>query len=65
MNKVILKRAARALGAVLVGFAAAWLVGPDGLSLIPDQYEALVIAIVVPGLLALEKYLRDGGDASA
>jgi hypothetical protein len=63
MNKVILLRAARALAAVIVGFAAAWVVGDDALSLVPDQFDNLVVIIVAPALLALEKYLRDGGDA--
>lgn len=65
MNSVILKRAARSLAAVVIGFAASWLIGPDALSLIPDQYDYLVVAIVAPALLALEKYIRDGGDANA
>ena len=65
MNKVIFLRFARALGAVLVGFLATWVVGDDALSLVPDNFEPLFLAVVVPLLLAAEKYLRDGGDANA
>lgn len=65
MNKVILLRAARSLGAVLVGSAAAWVVGPEALALIPAGYQFLVVGALAPALLALEKYIRDGGDASA
>jgi hypothetical protein len=65
MNKVILYRALRALGAVLLSFAASWVVGDDALSIVPDAYDALVIALVAPALLALEKFVRDGGDAES
>lgn len=65
MNKVIALRFLRALGAMVLGFLATWLVGPDALSLVPDTYQPLIIIIVAPALLALEKFLRDGGDAAA
>ena len=65
MNGVILKRFLRGLGAVLLGFFAAWLVGPDALSLLGEQGQVLVTTVVAPALLALEKLLRDGGDAEA
>ena len=65
MNKVILLRFVRALAAVVVGFLATWVVGPDALALVPDSYEAVFLAVVVPLLLAVEKYLRDGGDAAS
>lgn len=64
-RKVILKRALRGLGAVVLGFAAAWVVSDDALALVPDAYDMLVVAIVAPTLLALEKWIRDGGDAGA
>lgn len=65
MNSIILKRFARGLGAVVLSFLAVWVVGDDALGLVPDQYDPLVVAIVAPALLALEKFLRDGGDAAA
>lgn len=65
MNKVILLRFVRALVAVVLGFLAAWVVSDDALSIIPDQFDALVVAIVAPALLAIEKLVRDGGDANA
>lgn len=64
-TKTILLRAVRGLGAVLLSFLAAWLVSPDALALIPASYEALVVAVVAPALLALEKLLRDGGDPNS
>ena len=65
LNGVVLKRFLRGLGAVVLAFLAAWVVSDDALGLVPDQYDALVIAIVAPSLLALEKWLRDGGDATS
>lgn len=63
MNSIILKRFLRGLGAVLLGFLAAFVVSDDALGLIPDQYDMLVVVVIAPALLALEKFLRDGGDA--
>jgi hypothetical protein len=65
MNKVILLRAVRGLAAVALGFLAAFIVSPDVLNLIPDAYDNLVVLIVAPALLAIDKLLRDGGDANA
>lgn len=64
-KKVILLRGLRSLGAVVLGFLAAWVVGPDALELVPDAYDNYVVVIVAPVLLALEKLIRDGGDAQA
>lgn len=63
MNSIILKRFLRGLGAVVLGFLAAFLVSDDVLGLVPDEYDSLVLLVVAPALLALEKFLRDGGDA--
>ncbi len=63
MNKVIVMRFLRGLGAVLLAFLAAWLVGPDAADLIPENMQILLVTVVAPALLALEKLLRDGGDA--
>ncbi len=65
MNKVIVMRFLRGLGAVLLAFLAAWLVGPDAADLIPEDLQVLLVTVVAPALLALEKLLRDGGDAEA
>jgi hypothetical protein len=62
-RRVILLRFARSAAAVAVSAVAAWIVGPEGLELIPDQFDELVVLIGAPALLALEKQLRDGGDA--
>lgn len=65
MNAIILKRFLRGLGAVVLGFLAAFVVSEDVLGLVPDEYDALVVAVVAPVFLALEKFLRDGGDAGS
>jgi hypothetical protein len=65
MNKVILLRFARGLGAVLLAGLAAYIVSDDVLSVVPDQYDFVVVSIVAPALLALDKLIRDGGDANA
>lgn len=64
-RRVILLRFARSIGAVIVAASAAWVVGPEALELVPDRFDELVVLIGAPALLALEKYLRDGGDAEA
>lgn len=64
-TKTILLRFARSLAAVVVGTTAAWVIGPDALSLIPAGYQFIVVGVVSPALLALEKFLRDGGDANS
>lgn len=58
----VLKRSARALGAVLVGFLVAWLAGPDVTELVGSDTQALVVAVVTPLLLAADKWLRYGSD---
>ena len=65
MNAIILKRFLRGLGAVVLGFLAAFVVSEDVLGLVPDEYDTLVVAVFAPALLALEKFLRDGGDAGS
>lgn len=64
-RRVILLRFVRSAAAVAVSAVGAWLVGPEGLALIPDQFDEIVVLVGAPALLALEKYLRDGGDAEA
>ena len=64
-TKTILMRFARGLGAVVVASLAAWVVGPDATALIPADWQFVVVGMVAPALLALEKWLRDGGDASS
>lgn len=64
-SKVILLRFVRGVAAVAVASAAAFVVGPDFLSIVPDKYDFLIPITLAPALLALEKWLRDGGDANA
>lgn len=56
--KRVLVRAAKGLGAVVVGFLVAWLAGPDVTELIGSDNQALVVAVVTPLLLAAEKWLK-------
>lgn len=64
-KRVILLRFLRATGALIAASAAAWVVGPEALSLIPAGYQFVIVGAVAPALLALEKFIRDGGDAEA
>jgi hypothetical protein len=63
-SKVIVFRFLRGVAALVVASAAAFIVGPEFLGIVPDSYDFLVIGIGAPAFLALEKFLRDGGDAS-
>ena len=65
MNKVILMRFLRGLAAVVVAFLAAFAVSEGFLDIVPDAYDNLVVIFLAPALLALEKFLRDGGDAQS
>lgn len=62
-QKTILFRFLRALGAVVVAFLASFAMSEDFLGLVPNEYDNVVVLFVAPALLALEKFLRDGGDA--
>ena len=62
---VILLRFARAAGAMVLASAAVFVAGPEFLGIVPDDYDWVVIGFVAPALLALEKFLRDGGDAQS
>jgi hypothetical protein len=64
-TRVVLMRFLRGLGALLVASAAAFIVGPEFLGIVPDQFDFLVVMVGAPALLALEKFLRDGGDAAS
>jgi hypothetical protein len=57
-SKTVLIHGAKALGAIVVGFVASWVVSPDVLAIVPNPYDVLVTAVVAPGLLALDKALR-------
>lgn len=63
-SRTILLRFVRGVAAVAVASAAAFVVTADFLGIVPDQFDFLVVMIGAPALLALEKFLRDGGDAS-
>lgn len=54
----ILVRALKGLGAVVVGFAVAWIAGPDVAELVGTETQALIVAVVTPLLLAAEKWLK-------
>ncbi len=60
-QKTIFLRFARGLAALVVASVAAFIVGDDFLGLVPDAYDQLVVLFLAPALLALEKFLRDGG----
>lgn len=62
-GKVVLLRFLRGLAAVALASVAAFITGPEFLGLVPDEYDSLIVVFLAPTLLALEKYLRDGGDA--
>lgn len=62
-TKVIVMRFVRASVATFIAGAAVFVAGPEFLGIVPDDYDWAVVGIVAPLLLALEKYLRDGGDA--
>jgi hypothetical protein len=64
-RKTIFLRFARASAAVFIAGAAVFVAGPDFLGLVPDDYDWVVIGVVAPALLAIEKFLRDGGDATS
>lgn len=62
-RKVLLARLVRTLTATVVGLVAAWLSGPDGLSLIEDPAaQSFVVAVVIPTLVTIDKMLRYGQD---
>lgn len=64
-TRVILMRFARGVAAMGVAAAAAFVVGDDFLSIVPDDYDWMVVGIGAPALLAVDKWLRDGGDAAS
>ena len=60
--KTVILRGIRSAAAVAVASLAAYVTGPEVTALIPAGYQFLVVGAVVPSLLALEKWLRYGGD---
>ena len=64
-SKIILFRFLRGVAALVVASAAAFVVGPEFLGIVPDDFDFAVVLIGGPALLALEKFLRDGGDAQS
>lgn len=64
-TKTILLRFARGLGAIVAASVAAFVIGPEFLAIIPDEYDNYVVIFLAPLILAVEKFLRDGGDATA
>lgn len=56
-TKLVLKRFAKGLAAAVLAVLATWVASPDVLNLVPTSYQWIITAAVVPGLLAIEKYL--------
>lgn len=50
------RRGLKGLVAVIVGFAAAWAAGPEAVDIVGKEAQAFIVAVVVPSLLALNKY---------
>lgn len=61
-QKVVLKRGARSLAAIVVAAVAGWVAGPEALDVLGQQGQAIAVAVGVPALLMLDKYLRYGAD---
>jgi hypothetical protein len=58
-KKLISKRWVRSLIATLVALAATWAAGPHALELVGKDNQVYLLAVVVPTLHALDKYLRE------
>lgn len=56
-REVVLRRALKGAVASFLGALAAWLSGPEVLALVGAGNEALVMGLVVPAVLAINKYL--------
>lgn len=61
-TKTILLRALRSFAAVLIASLAGWLAGPEAASIVPAGYQFIVTGLLIPTLLAVEKWFRYGGD---
>lgn len=62
-KKTVLLRFARTMGATMLGLLAAWLSGPDGLSLVKDPVaQSFIVAVIVPTLVAANKAIRYGSE---
>ena len=62
-NRTVLLRFARTMGATVLGLLAAWISGPNGLSLVKDPVmQSFIVAVVAPTLVAANKALRYGSD---
>lgn len=61
-TKTVVLRFVRGTAALVVAALAAWVVSPDVLDIVPDAYDWIVVGVVAPGLLAIDKALRYGSD---
>lgn len=61
--RVIAMRFVRGVAAFAAASAAAYVIEPAVIDAVPAEARWAVIGIVAPALLAIEKWLRDGGDA--
>lgn len=62
-RKTVLMRGLRSLAAVVVAGIAGWLVGPEAVDVVGAQTQGILVAVLVPALLMLDKYLRYGADS--
>lgn len=61
-TKAVGLRFARVLAATVVALVAAWVVSPEVLNLVPESYRFIVVSIIAPLLVSLDKYLRVAPD---
>jgi hypothetical protein len=59
-TKTVVLRFVRSLAALVIAGVATWVVSPDVLGIVPDDYEWVVFLVLAPGLQALNKWLRYG-----
>lgn len=59
-TKTVLLRFARSLAALVIAGVATWVVSPEVLGIVPDDYEWVVFLLLAPALQAANKWLRYG-----
>jgi hypothetical protein len=62
-TKTVVLRFVRSMAALVIAAAATWVLSPDALNVIPDDYEWVVFLLLAPALQALNKWLRYGDDS--
>lgn len=61
-RKTILIRFLRAAGAVLIAAIVGFVTGPDFVELLPAPWNGIAASVLVPALLAADKFRRYGND---